>query len=387
MNHSQPLTLLGGLTAQQFLSEYWQKKPLLIRNAIPNFETPVSPDELAGMALEPDANVRLVQEKHPERDWHVTYAPLEEDIFSTLPESHWTFLVTDCEKHWPELRELVEPFRFIPDWRIDDLMISYAAPQGGIGPHIDEYDVFLLQLHGQRRWQIHEHLTTDEVCIEDIELKILQTFEPDQDWVMNPGDLLYLPPRIAHYGVGVGGDCMTASIGFRAPDQEKLLQGFMDECEDRGHFQRYGDPDLKPQTHPGEIRQEALDELWALLQSAMQMEPQERNEWLGRFLTDVPTQPETEVDETESFDDFLLRWSNGEWLERSGFSRIAYTESGDSLVLFANGESWTLPANTLEDIQSLCGGEPINQQTLQNAEPLLPILYELYCNEVLDWSQ
>lgn len=386
MNHSEPLALLGGLTAQHFLSEYWQKKPLLIRNAIPDFQSPISPDELAGMALEPDANVRLVQEKHLERPWHVTYAPLDENVFSTLPESHWTFLVTDCEKHWPELGELVQPFRFIPDWRIDDLMISYAAPNGGIGPHIDEYDVFLLQLNGQRRWQIHDHVTTDEICIDGIELKILETFEPDQDWVMNPGDLLYLPPRIAHYGVGVGQDCMTASVGFRAPDQEKLLQGFMDECEQRGAFQRYSDPDLKTQTHPGEIRPEALDELWNMLQSAMTMDQEQRNVWLSRFLTEVPTQPETDDFEYESFEAFVDAWNTGETLERSGFSRIAYTQTEAGLQLFANGQVWHLPDNCLSEAQSLCDGLPLNKQNLKDTEHLPSVLYELYTNDVLDWA-
>lgn len=387
MNTANLKTFLGELSPEQFLAEYWQKKPLLIRQAVPDLQSPISPEELAGMALEPDANVRLIQEKHPERPWHVSYAPLDENVFSTLPESHWTFLVTDCEKHWPDLHSLVEPFRFIPDWRIDDLMISYAADQGSVGPHIDEYDVFLLQLHGQRCWQIHDEPLVDECYIDGIELKILQSFTPDQTWTVNPGDLLYLPPRVAHHGTGVGDGCMTASVGFRAPDQEGLLQGFLDEClQGQDGFSRYSDPDLKTQPHPAEIRPESLDELWALLQSAMELSTEERNQWLGRHLTDIQTQPESENQDSDDFNSFIGELREGGELERSGFSRMGYTQSADSVELFANGNSWTLPISTLKDAQTICDYEVFSLGVLQTPETMKPVLHELYLCEALDWA-
>ena len=183
-----------GLTQQQFLQQYWQKKPLLIRQAFSDFQSPISPDDLAGLACEPEIESRLIEEKGALGPWQVRSGPLTEDDFARLPSTHWTMLVQDVDKHLPELQSLLDPFRFIPDWRRDDLMVSYAPQHGSVGPHTDGYDVFLLQAMGERRWQINDKAMTDAALIEGLDVQILQEFHPDQSWDLQPGDMLYLPP-------------------------------------------------------------------------------------------------------------------------------------------------------------------------------------------------
>ena len=245
MNPDTPLQLLGGLTAREFLRDYWQKKPLLVRQAIPDFESPISPDELAGLALEEEVESRLVIE-HGERPWELQRGPFIEDTFQDLPERDWTLLVQAVDQFVPEVAELLEDFKFLPKWRIDDLMISFAAPGGGVGPHFDNYDVFLLQAHGHRRWQIGQMCDADSPLLPHADLKILAQFEPTDEWVLAPGDMLYLPPRLAHCGTAED-DCMTYSVGFRAPSAAEVLTHFTDFL---GQFlpdeERYSDPDIQP---------------------------------------------------------------------------------------------------------------------------------------------
>ena len=222
MNNS--LALLNQLTPSEFLAEYWQKKPLLIRQAIPNFQGLLTPNELAGLACEEEAQSRIVQ--NIDDTWHLTHGPFDEDTLTSLPEKDWTLLVQYVNHHLPEVAELLSQFNFIPHARLDDLMISYAPTGGSVGPHIDSYDVFLLQGSGKRRWKINAQ--PDLTLVEDVPLRILKQFTAEQEWVLAPGDMLYLPPNIAHHGVSEDDDCMTYSIGFRVPKTQELIQGFLD---------------------------------------------------------------------------------------------------------------------------------------------------------------
>ena len=284
--HDRPTPLLGGLSPAEFLRDYWQKRPLLIRGAVPGFRSPLAPEELAGLACEEGVAARIVLEKDGHTPWEVRYAPFEEEDFTTLPASHWTVLVTDVEKHVPELREVIEPFRFIPDWRIDDLMISYAAPEGSVGPHVDAYDVFLLQGWGRRRWQIATRPVSPEDFVPGLELRILREFTPEQEWVLEPGDMLYLPPGLAHHGVAVDA-CMTYSVGFRAPSHRELLTDLLeDRLEAIDPHARYGDPDLSPQADPAAIGPEALAKVRAILAQYLTLDDDDLAPWLGRYLTD-----------------------------------------------------------------------------------------------------
>ena len=203
------------------------------------------------MACEEGVNARLIIEKDDVEPWAVKYGPLDEDSFSQLPESHWTLLVNDVEKYILEAKILFDQFRFIPDWRKDDMMISYAADGGSVGPHLDAYDVFLIQIEGQRNWKIsHQH---SDRYIEDIELKILSEFNADEDWLLDPGDMLYLPPNLAHYGIAKG-PCMTASVGFRAPSARAMISEFAEYIANHvPESLRYSDRGIQQQAHPSEI--------------------------------------------------------------------------------------------------------------------------------------
>lgn len=206
-----PTPLLGGLTPAQFMRGYWQKKPLLIRQAIPGVASPVSRDALFELAADYDAESRLIT--HFRNKWQLSHGPFEPGSLPAVTRKAWTLLVQGLDLHVDAARALLDRFRFIPDARLDDLMISYATDGGGVGPHFDSYDVFLLQVEGRRRWRVGAQ--KDLSLQPDVPLKILENFEPSDEWVLEPGDMLYLPPHIAHDGVAEG-ECMTCSIGFRA---------------------------------------------------------------------------------------------------------------------------------------------------------------------------
>lgn len=216
--------ILGDISREEFLADYWQKKPLLIRSAIADFEPPIDGDELAGLALEQDVESRLIIGE----DWKLEHGPFAEERFSSLPDSHWTLLVQAVDLWVPEVAELLKHFDFLPPWRIDDIMVSYAEDGGSVGPHFDYYDVFLIQGSGRRRWQIGEACNADTPLLKNTELKILEQFSPMAEWVLEPGDMLYLPPKIAHHGVAIG-DCTTFSVGFRAPAATEMLDDLATE--------------------------------------------------------------------------------------------------------------------------------------------------------------
>ncbi|MGM0553870.1 MAG: JmjC domain-containing protein [Pseudomonadota bacterium] len=280
-----PLALLGGLTPRTFLREYWQQRPLLVRGAIPDFDNPLDPDDLAGLAVDPEAGSRLVR-GHPERrDWAVEYGPFDAAHFAALPERDWTLLVSDVERFWPDGPAFLRRFDFIPRWRRDDLMISYAVPGGSVGPHVDAYDVFLFQAAGRRRWQIQDPPGSPE-CHDDLPLAILREFAPTGNWDLGPGDLLYLPPNLPHLGVSLDASCMTWSIGFRAPPILDILTGFLEERANViGDQARFEDPGRPPVDHPAEIpagdRHVLRDSLRALLAA----DDSDLDAFLGRFLT------------------------------------------------------------------------------------------------------
>jgi 50S ribosomal protein L16 3-hydroxylase len=189
------------LTPAGFLREYWQKEPLLLRTAFPDFEPQLDPDDIAGLACDEHAESRLIAGSFAEGSWTLRHGPFDEGDFAALPARDWTLLVQDVEKHYPPLRRLLARFDFLPDWRIDDLMVSVAGPGGSVGPHVDQYDVFLLQAAGRRRWQIARSF--DPALLPGCELNVLRRFEPELEWDLQPGDVLYLPPGVAHHGIAL----------------------------------------------------------------------------------------------------------------------------------------------------------------------------------------
>ena len=361
MNPDTPLQLLGGLTAREFLRDYWQKKPLLVRQAIPDFESPISPDELAGLALEEEVESRLVIE-HGERPWELQRGPFNEDTFQDLPERDWTLLIQAVDQFVPEVAELLEDFKFLPKWRIDDLMISFAAPGGGVGPHFDNYDVFLLQAHGHRRWQVGQMCDSDSPLLPHADLKILAEFEPTEEWVLEPGDMLYLPPCLAHNGIAED-DCMTYSVGFRAPSAAEVLTHFTDFL---GQFlpdeERYSDADIQPSEDPNQIQRDALERLKALLNEHMSDERLLMT-WFGQFMTE-PKYPELVAGIEIGEEDFLGALEDGAIIIRNPSARMAWSEVGEDLVLFASGQSRLLSASLRELLKLVCSADALHIENL-----------------------
>ncbi|WP_353572373.1 cupin domain-containing protein [Candidatus Albibeggiatoa sp. nov. BB20] len=325
---------LSQFSPSEFLQHYWQKKPLLIRQAIPNFSSPITPDELAGLACEPDVESRLIREQDGDKSWTLRYGPFSEDDFSQLPETHWTLLVQEANKQVPEIEDILDLFNFVPSWRVDDLMISYAVPQGSVGAHTDSYDVFLLQAHGLRRWQIS--LQNGEL-LPDLELKILKEFSPEESWILEPGDMLYLPPNTAHHGVALD-ECMTFSIGFLAPTHNEMIQDFVDySLNELDAEKRYADPELQLPKNTGEISGEALQKIQRIIQN-LSTDSRSVNQWFGCFISESRAgtsyeQPEPAYDKKE----WLNIFQHESQLRR--IAKLLFINESEGMTLFIEGRA------------------------------------------------
>lgn len=283
------MKVLGNLTPDQFLSEHWQRKPLLVRAALKDYVSPLSADELAGLALEEEVESRLVSNGDATAPWPVRFGPFSEQDFARLPKTDWTLLVQAVDLWCPEVAELYAHFDFLPRWRTDDIMASYAAPGGSVGPHFDQYDVFLIQIAGHRRWQIGTVCDDKTPLVEGTELQIIDKFEAVDEWVLGPGDMLYLPPGVAHWGVAQDA-CMTFSLGFRSPLLSDMLSDLAVELSAQGLDQHYRDPVLTAAMGSDEIDPvfvaHAKQQLLALLDNEPLIA-----DWLARFMT-APKYPD-----------------------------------------------------------------------------------------------
>ncbi len=326
-----------------FLRDYWQRKPLLIRQAFTQWENPLEPDELAGLACEEGADARLILHDPGSNAWQLEHGPLPEERFASLPASHWTLLVQAVD-HWvPEVAALIAPFRFLPDWRIDDVMVSYAADQGGVGPHVDQYDVFLVQGLGRRRWQVGPHYPADAPLRDDVPLRQLARFQVIEEWMLEPGDILYLPPGYGHHGIAEGNGCMTYSVGFRAPSRAELVAHWAGYAlSELTEDDRYQDPTRVPVSSPSLIDQSAADHARQMMLSTLS-DPAQFYRWFGTYVTS-PRYPEL-LDEPEPIDaGTLIELARKAGLERTPGSRLARFKTADGILLFADGESHDCPA-------------------------------------------
>jgi 50S ribosomal protein L16 3-hydroxylase len=341
-----------GMPAPDFLRDYWQKKPLLIRNAFPGFASPLSPEDLAGLACEEAALSRIVcHERNPQspgRDrWLLRHGPFPEDMFPQMPDHDWTLLVQDVDKWDADVAALLEAFAFLPRWRIDDVMVSFAAPGGSVGAHVDQYDVFLLQGHGRRRWQIDAGDDPPLAFRNDVELKLLQRFSPTHDWVLEPGDMLYLPPGVPHHGVAEDA-CLTFSIGMRAPSAAELLGDYVDTLAGQAdESQRYADPDLAPAADPAEIDAAAMARVVEALNALRMNDPDRLGDWFGRFITTYRSGGDV-VAHGPDRSRIEVEWDlqRGAALHRHPFSRMAWRKAhrkGGGARLYANGREHALP--------------------------------------------
>lgn len=332
MQIRSPLTLLGGLSPAQFMKRYWQKKPLLVRGAIPDFSPLVTRAQLFSLAGQDDVEARLIERRAGQ--WKVSQSPIARRSIPPLARKGWTLLVQGMDLHDDAVHALMSQFRFAPDARLDDLMISYASDGGGVGPHVDSYDVFLLQAAGQRRWRIGP--TKNPLLVPDVPLKILADFAPEEEFVLEPGDMLYLPPGWAHDGVAEG-ECMTYSIGFRAPERGEISRDLLgrlsegdaefeghDACEEERRV-LYRDASLVATDTPAEIPPAVVTFARRALERALKR-PNAVECALGESLSE----PKPQV-WFESCDDFHV--SAGVRLDRR--TRMLY----DAHHVFINGES------------------------------------------------
>ena len=341
---NSPLALLNNLTPSQFLTEYWQKKPLLIRQAIPNFEGLLTPNELAGLACEEDVQSRIVQ--NIDQSWQLQHGPFDEDDLTSLPEKDWTLLVQSVNLHMPEAAGLLSQFNFIPHARLDDLMVSYAPTGGSVGPHMDSYDVFLLQGSGTRRWKLNAQ--PDLTLVKDVPLRILEKFEAEQEWVLEPGDMLYLPPNIAHHGVSEDDDCMTYSIGFRVPKTQELIHAFLEHLQDTVQAEGlYEDADLSLQPHPAEISDAMIKKVEAMLQK-ITWEKSTVSDFLGRYLSEPKPDVIYEPSENITTIDFANQLSKNPLLLDLKSQLLFHQDH-----FYINGESLTVPTLILDCVRDL----------------------------------
>ena len=297
--------IFGKLTADEFLTNYWQKKPLLIRDAIPDFRSPIDGHDLAGMSLESEIESRLIIGD----DYQLEHGPFDETRFQELPEDNWTLLVQAVDLWVPGVAKLRDYFTFLPSWRIDDIMISYAEDGGNVGPHKDNYDVFLLQGQGSRRWQICESNVGEATSKSGTSLKILDNFFATNEWILNTGDMLYLPPKTAHHGVAIG-ECTTFSVGFRAPSSIEMLDDLATELLSRDLLPEHLiDPPLTARGFAQPISKEYIRQVEGMLLNLLN-DDQMLGEWFAQFMTQ-PKYP-TLVEVTEEKREAVLQNQSGQ---------------------------------------------------------------------------
>lgn len=350
-----------GMPPAQFLRDYWQKRPLLIRNAFPGYVSPVTPEDLAGLACEDGALARIARYDRKKDAWAVRSGPFAEAEFPGMPHQDWTLLVQDVDKWDPEIRALLDAFDFLPRWRMDDIMISFAAPGGSVGAHIDQYDVFLLQGLGHRRWMIDTAPNPDQTYLDDVPLRLLKHFAPTHDWVLAPGDMLYIPPGVPHHGVAEDA-CMTISVGLRAPSSAELLGDFVDTliC-DADEAVRYADPDLAPAQDAYEIDADAMARAIEALNKLRMHDPERLGDWFGRFISlyrsaGMPLDPDPPRSRIEV--EFDLQ--QGAVLARHPWTRAAWRRDGTDkrrARLYLGGQAHGLP---LADARTLAAAETLD---------------------------
>lgn len=339
-----------------FLRDHWQKRPLLIRNPWNGWHNPLDPDELAGLACEEGVESRLIT-RDADR-LKMESGPLPEARFGELKNGPWTLLVQAVDHHAPEVARLIEPFRFVPDWRIDDVMVSYATDGGGVGPHYDQYDVFLVQGLGKRRWRVGPRCDAATPLLPHEDLRLIADFEATGDWILEPGDILYVPPCFAHEGVAAGDDCMTYSIGFRAPSRAELVEGWCQhQADGMAEEDRYADPGLTIQANPGEITRSAIDRLHGMVMEAL-ADRDAFARWFGLY-NSLPKYAEADWRPEEPIGKQAVRalLAKGVSLSRNPASRFSFIRQQEAAtLLFVDGHCFDCAGDTAALAERLCAG-------------------------------
>lgn len=352
----------GELTPERFLAEYWQKKPLLIKQAFANFQDPISADELAGLAMEGEIESRIVS-VNGEGNWQVDHGPFED--FACYGESHWSLLVQAVNNWSRPTHHLLSPFSFIPNWRIDDVMVSFSTPNGGVGAHLDQYDVFIIQGSGTRRWQVGAPDSSLTSLLPHPDLKQVSAFEPVIDEITTAGDLLYIPPNHPHNGVSIE-NSVNFSIGFQAPSSQDLWSGFADKLIDQNMGeQRFSDPERRVCQNSFNITPDDKKQLKAFMLQQLEQEGF-YEQFIGQYLTQGHHAleilvPVTEIDEAKLFD--ILSEPDIKFMPVSGLKAAILNDT--QATLFINGESFILEKQTLALAQHLAQQNPITTSEIK----------------------
>jgi 50S ribosomal protein L16 3-hydroxylase len=361
-----------GMPAARFLRDYWQKHPLLIRQAFADFSAPLEPDDLAGLACEEAALSRMVIHDEKRDRWSVKVGPFGEEDFGKTPKTNWTLLVQDVDKWDADVARLLDGFSFLPSWRVDDVMVSYAEQGGGVGPHVDQYDVFLLQGLGERHWAISTDPDAPLAFRDDVELKQLKDFEPTHEWVLEPGDMLYLPPGVPHDGVALG-NCMTFSIGMRAPSQAELTGDLADFLAERMPDElRYTDADLSPARHAGEIDAAAIVRLRQALPFAAGLDRDLLGDWFGHFITRYRNaQVAAPADKPTTEAAFSKAVQAGLRVLRHPWARMAWVRQRHGATLYVSGHAYPC---SVELAERLCAERQIDFAKAPNKDDRVLLL-------------
>ena len=332
--------------SKAFLAEYWQRKPLLIRNAISSFSSPLPADELAGLALEEEIESRIIEYRRGH--WRLQHGPFRAEDFKR--DSPWTLLVQAVDHYVPAVAELRQLVDFLPSWRLDDIMVSYAVDGGSVGPHYDNYDVFLLQGEGERHWQLGQFCNSRSPLLPHDELRILADFACTEDHVLGPGDILYVPPGMAHWGVARG-ECTTFSIGFRAPRINDMVSRWADSLLERLDPETfYADGDMGPATRAGEIRPRDLERARAQVSAAINQATDKH--WFGAMVTEP--RYDCGRDDDRLAQDTALLADGPALLELSSAARVAWQQHESGIMVFCNGEAALFSDGVLGSLVALC---------------------------------
>ncbi|MGB7373883.1 cupin domain-containing protein [Pontixanthobacter sp.] len=371
-----------------FLANFWQKKPAVIRNAWTEWVNPADANDIAGLACEPAVESRLIE--HIGTGLALTHGPMQPQQLQELGPNAWTLLVQAADQFIPEIAALVQPFRFIPDWRIDDVMVSLANHGGGVGPHFDQYDVFLIQGAGLRKWQIGQNCDRDSAVLPHDDLLLLADFKVRDEWVLEPGDMLYVPPGIAHNGVAASDNCMTYSVGFRAPSVSEMLADYADDVLLRMTGDaRYADPDLAIQTNPGEILPQALQRMQAMVLEQLN-DPHEFARWAGAYTT-ASKYPDIDWSPQEPLTRSMLKGklALGHVLRCNPAFRFAFTRAAkNTLYLHVNGQSHFCEGGAARLAEQLCLDHLLELPAADMAdEATMDVLAALYNDGALEWAE
>lgn len=374
---TEPLAVLGGITAEQFLAEYWQKKPLLVRNGLPEIVGLLEPQDVQELALEEHASARLIRQKDKNpNEWHVKSSPLTKGDFQKLPKL-WSILVQAVDHYSFDLSELWKKFPFIPQWRRDDIMVSYAPKGGSVGKHFDFYDVFLVQGHGHRRWQLGQMCDANTAFVPNQPLKLLPEIDVQFDEILAPGDLLYVPPGMAHYGVAED-DCLTFSFGFRMPNVAGMMERISDQFSANTLLQNpVVDIARKQMSQIGEINASELRHLKDLVLAQLQ-DSAALDAAIMSYMSE-PKYPDNipEADEIEA-DDLKEILHEGYEVLLEPASRLLYTEKNGTLNFWGNGEALFIAESFEQKLKAIANGESLafdsqfnNDETLEHVAHLL----------------